>query len=167
MENELPLYARELQEAIKQKNLSIKESARSTGISYTTFNNIYHGRRKDLENIKPEIRKKIYEMFNLECFKVSEESQYPNKLNKDASAPIVRGNSISSLEDHVNNAEHAFYVLCHALEMLRPYSDLRKELAKRLYQPYVGRLTGYLEGIYTDNENIIPIIPKLPSKRDE
>ena len=161
MTEESKTWNSQLAEWYHRSDKTMRQIQDESGIPLDSFKDYVGGRVTRLDKISLKRRQELYKLTGLECFKV------PEEVARQAPEKIVRETSVTSLDDHVTHAEHAFYVLCHSLEILRPYPDLRKELAKRLYQPNVGRLTSYLEGIYTDNAKIIPLIPKLQSKRDE
>ena len=161
MAEESKTWNQQLSEWYHHSGKTLKQIQDEYGINQDTLGDYVRGKIKNIDRISPERRLILYNLTGLDCFKGS-------KANDERSSQkIIRESSVSSLDDRVSNAENGFYVLCHALEMLRPYPDLRIELAKRLHQPDVGKLTSYLEGIYTDNKNIIPMIPKLPSKRQK
>jgi len=70
MEELIPQYALELQRAVKETGLGITEAAKKAGLNRSTFGNIYRGERKTLDRINPAVRKKIYDAFRIECFKL-------------------------------------------------------------------------------------------------
>lgn len=144
----------------KNSGKNVIELSREIGIPDSTLYDYIHGNSANLNKVSAERRAILYKLTGLGCFNVGSGLEtFSQKKEREESGLFI--------DDYIANAEHAFYLLSHSLEALRPYPNARQELAKRLHQPHVGRLTSYLEGIYTDNEKIIPMIPKLPSKRDK
>ena len=68
MSEQLPQYATELQEALKRERLTSNDAARAAGLNEETFRGVLKGQIRNLENIYPGTRKKIYERFKIRSF---------------------------------------------------------------------------------------------------
>lgn len=163
MEEETPetrekTWNQEFAEWMRNSGKTVSQIRSESGIADSTLRDYLSGKVSDLDKLKPENRDALYKLTGLDFFKLSDESILYKRL-KERERTDRRDNL--TIEDKILNAEYAFRVLCYALEELRNYPEAREELAKKIKQPIVGRLTSYLEGMYTDNKVIVPMIPRL------
>ena len=163
MTKELPEYARELREILNREKLKPTEAARQCGLKHSTFDGIYYGHRKQVDDIGIGLRRKIYEQFKVPSFY----SPFFDPLNSEKDEP--RAQLTKYIVQHFDGSVINFVQAMKKKDIKVNKSTLHNFLAGRIKYPQ-GKICGRLytfTGLECFKTNEVEVVPAEKTPQEQ